>query len=167
MERLKNRSPLISIIMIIIGLILMIGPGHTLKFLVVVLGWGLILGGITEAVSGFTSGFFPLAIGGLFILALGFYFVISPEVLVSVIPVLAGLGIVINGAVNLYRAWVGRNAMGYNPTRDIVLSIIAIVLGVIIMIHPFTTASVAAVLIGIAMVYNGIMNLVNIHKAQK
>lgn len=167
MERFKNRSPVVSIIMIIIGLILVIWPGHTLTFMVSIFGWGLIFSGISEAVAGFTTGFFPLAIGGLFMLALGFYFIIAPDVLASVIPVLAGLGILINGAVNLYNAWTGRYAMGYNPAKDIVLSIISIVLGILVLVRPFTAASVIVIVVGIALIYNGIVNLVNSRKNQR
>ncbi len=163
-DRVRRRSPVASIIMIIIGLILVFGPGHTLRFLVSILGWGLILGGITEAVTGFASGFLPIAIGGLFMLVLGFYFIISPGTVASIIPFLAGLGVLIDGAVNLYRAWQGRYAMGYSPAKDIVLSIISIILGILIMIYPFATASVVAVLIGVALIYNGIVNLAGLKK---
>lgn len=166
MEKLKNRRPVTSIIMIIIGLILVIWPGHSLNVMVSILGWGMIFSGIAESVSGFMTGFFPLAIGGLCILALGFYFIISPQVLASVIPFLAGLVIIVNGGVNLYHAWVGRFAMGYNPARDIILSIISIILGILILVHPFATASVIVLLVGLALIYNGIMNLIHQKKAQ-
>lgn len=166
MEQLKNRRPVVSIIMIIIGLILVIWPGHSITVMVSILGWGLVFSGISEAVTGFTTGFFPLAIGGLFILALGFYFIMAPEVLASVIPFLAGLGIIVNGGVNLYNAWVGRYAMGYNPARDIILSIISIILGILVLVHPFGTASVIVILVGLALIYNGIMNLINLKKSQ-
>lgn len=166
MEHFKSSRPVPSIIMIIIGLILVIWPSHTLTIMVTILGWGLIFSGISESVTGFMSGFFPLAIGGLCLLALGFYFILAPDVPVSVISVLAGLGIIINGCTNLYNAWIGRFAMGYNPARDIILSIVSIVLGVLILVQPFRTAGLVVIFIGISLIYSGISNLIRHQNSQ-
>lgn len=160
MSRLKNSRGVVSILMIIIGILLIIWPGHTLSLLSAIVGWGLVIGGVVGVGFGLVS-FNPFnLISGIIAIIVGAVFIRAPFISMSIIPVIIGILIILNGAHNLYNAWIGRHAMGYNPRRDLILSIIMVILGILIVIFPFTTASAAVVVIGVILLYNGITNLI-------
>jgi uncharacterized membrane protein HdeD (DUF308 family) len=159
MNQTRTNQIFIPGIMILMGLILLLAPGHTLNFLVTLLGWGLILGGISALIPGIMAGSEALTLAGIPVIILGIFFISSPRLLVAFIPILVGLGMVVSGGRNLYYAWTGRFAMNYDPRRDVLISVIAIALGLLILINPFKTVETIVMLIGIALIYNGVTSL--------
>lgn len=162
-ERFQNARGVVSVIMIIIGILLIVWPGHTLAFLAILVGWGLIISGaaaIFYGLFGFSLVSPASLIGGIASVIIGIVFVRAPSVLIAIIPIIIGIFVIINAIYNLHNAWVGRNAYGYSPSRDYVINAIMLVLGILILIFPLIAANVAVVLIGVALVYNGIANFI-------
>lgn len=157
---MKRRSIMAAVLMIVTGIILILAQGRTLNFLVQIIGIMVLIGGVTGIVSGVMIAFAPEIIGGIAAACVGFFFYRFPYILVSFIPIIIGLLMVINGCINFANAFKGRMAAGYNPARDMVLSVLAIVLGVLVVIHPFGTANIFVVLMGISLIFNGIVSLV-------
>lgn len=157
---LKRRSIMAAVLMIVTGIILILAQGRTLNFLVQIIGIMVLIGGVTAIVGGVMTAFVPEMIGGIVSACVGFFFYRFPYILVSFIPFIIGILMIINGCINFSNAFKGRMAAGYNPARDMVLSVLAIVLGVLVVIHPFGTANVFVVLMGISLIFNGIVSLV-------
>lgn len=157
---LKRRSIMAAVLMIVTGIILILAQGRTLNFLVQVIGIMVLIGGVAAIIGGIMVAFIPELIGGIVAACIGFCFYRFPYILVSFIPIIIGIVMIVNGCINFSNAFKGRMAAGYNPTRDMILSVLAIIFGVIIVIHPFGTANVFVVLMGIALIYNGVVSLV-------
>lgn len=156
----KQRSIWAAVLMIVTGVILILAQGRTLNFLVQVIGIMILIGGVVGIVRGAMTMFAPEIVAGIVGACVGFCFYRFPYILVSFIPFIIGLAMVVNGCINCSRAFKGRQAAGYNPARDMILSVVAIVLGILVMLHPFGTASVFVVLMGIALIFNGVVSLV-------
>lgn len=160
MQMNTRRSVMQNVIMILLGAVLAVWPHSSLEFLVTMIGWGLIISGITGMFS-LISALVPSVMAYCVIeLLLGIFFLRSPRTFASFIPVLIGIAIIVNGCIKIYYAYLGKNAVGYNPLRDIVFAVIMIVFGVLVVAHPFGTASVVTRLIGVVLIYNGIVNLI-------
>lgn len=159
--KLNTRTSVVqNIIMILLGAILVIKPGSSLTFLVQVIGWGLIIGGLSGMFTLISAIVPSIMAGCILMLLFGVLFVRSPETFASIIPVLVGITVIINGCIKIYYSWQGKNAVGYNPARDIIFSAVMILFGVLIVINPFSAAKVSVTLIGITMIYDGVVNLI-------
>ncbi|MEE3420501.1 MAG: DUF308 domain-containing protein [Lachnospiraceae bacterium] len=164
MKRNTRTSVVQNIILILVGVVLVIYPQHSLTFLVTMIGWGLIIGGISGMFTLISALVPSVMVYCILMLLFGILFIRTPQTFASIIPFLVGIGVIANGCTKVYYAWLGKDAVGYNPVRDILFAVIMIIFGILIVAHPFGAGSVAVILIGIIMIYNGIVNLVTPEK---
>lgn len=158
-----NTNVLTSVLMIVIGLVLALWPGHVMTTTMTILGIALLVGGGISVFGwwkgkGRNSG--PLrmaegvamAVGGLVVL-------IAPKLLISIIPIAIGLVVIFNGVVNLAQA-LDLRARGYsNWSFSLALAILTLVLGLLILFNPFSTMEMLVAAIGVVILYNGASNL--------
>ncbi len=161
MKDSNNRSIAFAVIMIIFGFILVLHPSHTLTVLARTIGWAVLLSGGVSVLSTIIGENNPLAAGsGAAALIVGFYLVMFPSAVVSVIPILVGIVIIISGCTNFTLAWQGRHAPNYSPTRDLILAALTVLAGGVIVLNPFRTAGMVVVFIGAVLIANGVLNLI-------
>ena len=140
-----NHGLLLSILMIVIGLILVLWPGHVMTTAVTILGIALLAGGVISILSWYRgrmkgASYATLAEGILLAVA-GVVVLGSPRFLISIFPVFVGIVILINGIIHLARA------------------VLTIVLGLLITFNPFSTMEMLVMAIGFVIIYNGVSNL--------
>lgn len=143
---------------VILGVILLILPGTSLKTVCIVLGIATLLKGVIKltgylkaratSTEKFTDLFFSIL---TFIVAL--ILIIHPERILSIIPVIIGLIIFIYGIVTLAK----RNA----STKTKITSGITIVVGLTVLVVPFTFAEIITAIIGAGFIILGIIILIN------
>ena len=159
----QRAATTMSIIMIVLGLLLLLWPGHVMTTALTILGIALLAGGVVSIVSWYRGrmanvSFLTLAqgivlsVGGIVVLA-------NPRFLISIVPLAVGIIVTINGIVNLAQALDLRRE-GYD--RWIVSMALAagtLALGLLMVINPFSAMEVVVMAIGAVILYNGISNL--------
>ncbi|MTQ98649.1 hypothetical protein GMD88_17890 [Pseudoflavonifractor sp. BIOML-A6] len=174
-EFLKNMKVsflLASVLYIALGLVLLIWPGITSDLICLSFGLLLLIYGIITIISFFVHdsrlGTFRFElILGIVAAAAGLLFLIKPEFVKSVIPVVLGIYIIIDALLNLKRS-LELHSLQYGRWWVIlVLSLVSVALGVLILFRPGMTADVLIMVIGGVFVYNGLSDLWSIFKISR
>ena len=175
--RAKNKSKILGVIkvlknwkvqeiggavaLLICGLVLLLMPELTLVTIANVIG---ILVFIIGAF--FLIGYFlrkELAAGnndlikGLVIVCIGIFICVKSELVVSVLPVVLGIGVVLSGILKLQHL----KRMGFDTWVRIGLtSAVNIFIGLIVILNPFSTVAWLMRLVGIGFLFSGVTDLI-------
>ena len=161
--RADNHGVLLSILMIVLGLLLALWPGHVMTTALTLLGIALVVGGglliyswyrgrnQNSSVITLTEGIL-LAIAGLVVL-------FAPRFLISIVPFAVGAMIALNGIFNLAQAFDQRRERYSRWTASLAMAVLTVVLGLLILFNPFSTMEMLVVAIGVIIIYNGVSNL--------
>ncbi|MBQ6539773.1 MAG: DUF308 domain-containing protein [Oscillospiraceae bacterium] len=161
MSKTKLISLLAAVFVIIIGVALILAPVQSLAGAIRIIGIIFIVLGAVGAVSYLWLGVnsVPVLIISILAVIIGVIFAARPYNMVSLIHVFAGIIIALNGIVNLMGAF---NLKSQNTRRwkaAVIMSALAIVLGVIIITKPIAAAATLVRVIGIIVLYNGFTSL--------
>jgi len=158
-----RRGLLLSVLMVVIGLVLALWPGHVMTTALSVLGIALLIGGVVNCAAWYRgrargADFLTLAQGILMLVA-GIVVLAAPKFLISIVPFAVGVVVLVNGIVNLAQA-LDQRRMGYGRwSFSLALAVLTIVLGVLVICNPFSTMEMLVMAIGIVVAYNGLSNL--------
>ena len=156
-------SVLTSVLLVLLGAILLFFPGESLDLFCRVAGILVLCVGIIQVIFGITGrGTMPgqmNTVTGAIIAIIGLFIIIRPDILVSILPFVAGVLLIIHGVSSLVNScqligvkynywWVG-----------ILLSILSIVLGVILFFNAHSAAEFIAKIVGLFLIYSGISHL--------
>ena len=161
--RADNHGVLLSILMIVLGLLLALWPGHVMNTALTLLGIALVVGSGLLIYSwysgrGKNSSVITLA-EGILLAVVGLAVLITPRFLISIVPFAVGAMIALNGIFNLAQAFDQRRERYNHWIASLAMAILTIVLGLLIMLNPFSTMEVLVVAIGVIIIYNGVSNL--------
>lgn len=161
-QRFLRHRMVLLIAEIIAGLVLMIWRGQVVEQMIRVVGYILIAAAAAYIVFYFTGGrrdemllgYAALsgAAGALLVLLSGFF--------LRAFPILAGCLMILSSAAGLYQMM---NSI-YTPWYSKALSVLVLLLGILILIHPGTIANAIVFCIGAAFMVNGISGLIMIYK---
>jgi hypothetical protein len=98
---------------------------------------------------------------GVVTIILGVIVVYNPEAIASIIPIIIGIGIIINSATKLQYALELRESLNNQWKTTVVISIISAVCGVILICNPFKGAVVIMQIIGGFIVAYSILDIVS------
>ena len=104
---------------------------------------------------------------GIVAAALGLLFLLRPVIVASVLPVILGLFIVVDGLVKLKRALELRRMLYLRWTVPLALSAGSAVLGLVIVFQPFLAAEALVMLIGAVLIYEGLSDLWTIFRVSQ
>ena len=178
MENIKKRfksmyktSILFSLILFIIGLFLVIKSETTLFAISYFVGIILIIWGIVPVIGYFTNketqSYLDFSfIIGIFALIFGIIVIINPSIIGSIIPLLVGIWMFINGITKLQYA-IMLKKYNTNSTSALVISIIILLCGLTLIFNPFKGAVVLTKLIGIFVIVYSLLDLVECHTLKK
>ena len=148
-----------GIVMLVIGVILLLWPGATVLSVWSILGWCLLVGGAVEIILGMTGGRSPAGTAGGAVSAIvGLIFITRPEIVISILPVVIGLALSAAG-IGLLVSIIARRSFGTLATMKIIGGTITLVVGLILMFHPLTSVKLLTVILGIVLIYYGILFL--------
>lgn len=171
MRNLKNKSVksgyiLTSVILCAAGLFLILFPGFSAKMLCLVAGiLFLVFGGI-NLLSYWAKGvyrelFMSDLIFGIFALILGLIMVLRPEGVLSILHFILGAVIFADGIAKVKTSVDARRFGISYWWVSALLAAVTIVFGVLILVNPFQTASVIMAIIGVSLLIEGGLNLIN------
>ena len=162
-DRLKNLSVsfvLLSVLYVLLGLVLLIWPATVMDALCYLTGGILLLYGVISIV-GFcreemrTAGSFLTLLLGIVAAAVGAVLLFQPTLFQSILTVILGLYILIDGLLNLKRAMELRRMEHMGWTLYLILSLITVVLGLVVVFRPMLAGTALVRLIGISLLYSG------------
>lgn len=153
-----------SLLYIAFGLVLLLWPAATGSVLCFAFGGILLLYGAISIISFFVhfgrlgSYRFELVLG-VAIAAAGLLLLFNPGFGLSIFPVILGLYVVIDGLLNLRRAFELRRMEYARWWVVLLLALVAVALGVVILARPRFLADFLFMVIGGVLIYNGLADL--------
>lgn len=159
-EKIARNKTITGAGSIILGIILIIARRSALDSLVKLLGIALLI--MTGAfILMFLKSRNPANIAGaVFAGIVGLFLMLKPRSVVNFFPMAAGICLFINGLFN-FSAAMSKKRMGeWHWRMPMLLSIVMMVVGVLVFLHPGNIANTLVVFIGISLIFNGISDLV-------
>ena len=163
-ERIKsvrNHMIISSIILLILGVLFIVWPDQAAIFLtrataIVILGvaaFELVLFFLGKR-KGFTD--VPAIIIGVILTALGIFLLVRPDSLLSFFNIIFGIIILIMGLDHLFQAVFIIRHVRTLWWVSLLVGVAAVVLGIVILVNPFSAVRTAMILVGITMVVEAI-----------
>ena len=166
MKKFFRSSLISSIILMIIGVLLILQSEITIITISYLIGTLLIAMGAIAIIK-FIKNINNVAreeldiFYGVVTIIQGVIVVYNPEAIASIIPIIIGIGIIINSATKLQYALELRESLNNQWKTTVVISIISAVCGVILICNPFKGAVVIMQIIGGFIVAYSILDIVS------
>lgn len=163
-EKLKQMRAdflLSSVLCIILGIVLIVWSEGTLNFIGRLFALILIVIGALYLIGYFFNGLEKnlSGIAGAVLLLIGIWIMITPGVVVSVIPIIIGVILIYHG---LKQVLLSMESKKYNNSKwgvGLLLAVISIVFGAICISNAFGIMELTSIVIGISLIYNGVSNI--------
>ena len=145
-------------------------PETTLHAISYFVGIVLIIWGIIPVISFFSNkekeNYLEFSfICGVFALIFGIIVMLNPNIIGSIIPLLTGIWMIINGITKLFYAMnINKES---NATTSIIISLIILVCGLLLVFNPFGGAVMLTKLIGIFIIVYSILDLLECYTLNK
>lgn len=166
-EHMKSNFTWLSVAYVVLGIILLFWPATSM--LVICRGVGIILlvyGVIKLVMSGMASrnGWVEYAdiSSGVVAALFGLLLLIRPQMFISILPMLLGILITVDGVMRLQSVLMLRRASYGRWWIELICAAVTLVLGVLLMINPFAGMTMAVSVMGAFLLLDGIANLVDI-----
>ncbi len=153
-----------TIIMIAVGVVLVGWPSLFIDFACYIIGALLVATGVIFILIDLrhaTRNVFVIALG-LVIAALGIVIISNPQFVSSVIPLAVGLILLADGVGSIINANGLRRCAHSGWKTLLLLGFITMVFGILIIVHPYGTAQLAFRIMGVALIYNGLSDMLMI-----
>lgn len=164
MDKLKSflgNKIILAILSIVLGIVLIIARASFIDMLVKVIGVVMIVVAVVYLLLFIFSGDgrSPLQmVYTVVALIIGIFFLAKPWVVVNFFPVVFGVILAVSGAANLVEA-IKSSASGGPKITAILFSVLVLVLGILIAVNYRASVDIYVVLIGIAFLVNGILDI--------
>ena len=149
------------IILIITGLIILVYPGHSITIADYILGGALILYGVFNIVQYILGERKAISlVAGIVAAGAGIFALTQPDKLAAIFPIFVGLVLIFSGLRDLINALKMRHNFKTLWKIALALAFITITVGVILVINPFKNIETVVIIIGIGLIYDGIVGLI-------
>ncbi|MGI6230907.1 MAG: HdeD family acid-resistance protein [Tractidigestivibacter sp.] len=163
--RSKASTIIVGILSVILGVIMFIYPSSATQLVTSIVGWAMLISGIVALVSAFSTPSVLLSsmdlYWGILGTLLGILIVNNPGLFVAWIFILLGIFIMMAGFQMLFGANALRVAGAPHSGSHLALAIIMVILGMMVMMSPFAMADVTMMLCGCALIYTGIVGVID------
>ena len=164
LKLIKNIYIVMSLLFCVLGIFLMARPKSSVKMLCVLMGIMLILYGAIKISGYFTRDAFCLAFQfdlafGVLLAAVGIIIIVRRNVVVNLIFGIFGLLILADALFKIQMS-IDAKKFGLNLWwRILLVAILPGVLGFLLLIRPFEAAEIMMILVGVSVLFEGILNL--------
>jgi uncharacterized membrane protein HdeD (DUF308 family) len=151
----------LGIAVTVLGVLLIANPFTAASTLAILVGVALLLSGLTETMSASRSSEGPAgALFGVMLLLGGILVLVWPGATLRAVAAVAGAVLIVAGVVRGFLAWREHGSRpGWGIAVPLLLSALAVVVGVMALIWPGATIVVIAVLFGIFLVVTGVTEI--------
>lgn len=169
---LKANYVLSAVFCILFGVTLVVWPDVSTRIVCVGLGVVLAMSGVVNLITYFVQrdGRLISQINlfvGIILAVVGGWIILSPEVLIMIIPVIIGVVVAVHGVHNLIQAWELLRNKYSKWWVALLLGLITVGLGVLLICNPFEAVSTAVMMIGFFLIYDGISDIWIISRVSK
>ena len=150
-----------GILAVVIGIIALVYPGGTLKVIIILLGIFALLNGLSILFNAFSQkskDTHDLLVGILYVV-LGLIMIIASFAFLDVLMYILAAFLIIFGLFQLYEMWpIAKDSLKGEKLYNLVIAIIAIVLGIVIIVYPGLAANIVMMIIGAFLIIIGLIN---------
>lgn len=160
-----------AVILIIMGIALIVKRDFAMLTICTIVGIMLIVGGVASIITYMTGTRRVFGAGelilGIIELALGIFITVRPAAIINFLGVLFAAILILHGIGNIVETRLGRK---YGDNRWLVsgcLGLVSVLMGFLILWNPFSSAAMLIVIVGIALIYAGVVDLLVLFRVKK
>ena len=161
-KKMSITSIVFSLLFIVTGVFLLLKPETAINIVCYVLGVILVLWGVVSIIQFFSdknsTNYLSLNfIFGSFVFIFGIIILIKPSIIASIVPLLLGVWMVINGVTKL-----SYSLSVYKVSKNIfsiIGALLIVIFGVTLIFNPFEGAKALTQIIGIALIVYSLLDL--------
>ncbi len=159
-QDMKHNYFINAVIMVILGIVLVIWPHILGVLLCYLLGGALIVMGVFQLISflrGERLGFYNkfVMMMGIVLVLLGIWICAQPRIVLSIIPVVVGIIVLIHGLMDIQYTLDIKKAGSEKWWIALIAAALTLIVGLLLVLNPFTVYEITMVLVGVAMLYDG------------
>ncbi len=159
-QDMKHNYFINAVIMVILGIVLVIWPHILGVMLCYLLGGALIVMGVFQLISflrGERLGFYNkfVMMMGIVLVLLGIWICAQPRIVLSIIPVVVGIIVLIHGLMDIQYTLDIKKAGSEKWWIALIAAALTLIVGLLLVLNPFTVYEITMVLVGVAMLYDG------------
>lgn len=157
---MKIKPFIAPIIMFIMGIVLLLVPGGVITTVIKVFGVIIIVGAVLSIINTFKNNSPSLEIiYGILIGILGIVFLVNPEVIASIIPLILGIWITLKSLFKLRMLYAFKNNSGIDFMKPLIINILMLILGIVLIFNPFSGAEALIRIIAIFILFYSILDI--------
>ncbi len=164
LKKIKANMIVSSLLCVLLGLVLVLRPGLSVRIVCTAVGIVLILSGVTRIIDWFCARDGSMyaqmnLIFGIVLVVVGVWIVVKPDKVLAIIPIIVGIVIGMHGLNNLKQAielWRDKYDKWWVA---FILGALTVGLGVLLICRPFAAIDTVVMLIGFFMIYDGLSNI--------
>ena len=164
LKKIKANMIVSSLLCVLLGLVLVLRPGLSVRIVCTAVGIVLILSGVTRIIDWFCTRDGSMyaqmnLIFGIILVVVGVWIVVKPDKVLAIIPIIVGIVIGMHGLNNLKQAielWRDKYDKWWVA---FILGALTVGLGVLLICRPFAAIDTVVMLIGFFMIYDGLSNI--------
>lgn len=146
----------------LLGILLITSPGTAMRTVFLLVGWTLVISGAASLLTALLSRGQPVGQGdlvlGLVQVATGLVVLMRPGFLMSLAGIVVGFVLLIHGIHDIQHARESK-ALGYEWKMSMGVGIAAVVMGIIVMVNPFSTLETLLRIAGVFLLVDGVADL--------
>ncbi len=165
-KKLRIAAYVTAILTIVLGVVLIAWPLEVTGLICRILGALLVVMGAVYLFGYFVEGRGILTVtGGLLFLFLGVWIFITPESIATLVPIVIGVVLLVHSLRDFQMASEAKQNGSERWMFMFLMALLNCVFGVVCICDSFGVISVAVRVLGAALVYDGVSNMVIVHHA--
>lgn len=162
LKSMFRTSVIVSLALILVGIFLIVSPETTLSFVSYGTGIVLLITGLIPTINFFINKenqkYLDISfIFGIIFIIVGIVIIINPKIVASIVPLLIGIWMIINGVIKLYYSILINKTV--KSISSIIISLLILVCGLLLVLNPFGGAVTLTIIIGIFLVVYSLLDL--------
>ena len=158
---------LVSALYVVLGVVLLVWPGTSVKMICYGLGFAMVVLGITYGIIYFTKdnlqGFLQMdLVIGIVCLAFGVFILLNPTFLATVLPFAMGIILLLGAVVKIQSSWNMRRLKFKKWYLVLICALVIIALGIVLLGNPFQEEKFMIFYIGACLILDGLTNLISL-----
>ena len=162
----RGSCALSALCFIALGVCLVLSPDLSRIWICRLLGGALLITGAVYVISHFVKSkgaavvFQYDLILGVVLAIVGVWLLTTPDLIVTFIQYILGVILVVHGLIDLQGAWNLRSGDAPQWWSAFLFALITLVLGGVVIWNPFASINALLMLVGIALIYDGVSDLI-------
>ena len=170
LRRIRFNFVLTAVLTVVLGIMLIAAPGTAVRTVFLLVGWMLVISGAVSLLNAILAKGQPVGQGdlvlGLVQLATGLVVLMRPGFLMSLAGIVVGFVLLIHGIHDIQHARESK-ALGFEWRLSMGIGIVAAVMGIVVMINPFSTAETLLRIAGVFLLVDGIADMLMVWQVGK